>query len=246
MQEKIVYKPYKKSFDYSYTLGAFPTLELIKAKKDLVRCIYVHSKYDGSVDIEKICKDNNIELRYSDKGINRISTKENCMIAGIFDKFQCELANKKPHVLLVNPSDMGNMGTIIRSMLGFGIKDLAIISPCADIFNPKTIRASMGAVFKIRHKIYSSYEEYIGEHSNHEMFPFMLDGDKTLDINDCPKSELYTLIYGNEATGLPPEYKKVGQSIFIPQTKDVDSLNLPISVGIGCFVFTSNNPINKK
>ena len=53
-------------------------------------------------------------------------------------------------------------------------------------------------------------------------------------------------IYGNEATGLPPEYKKVGQSIFIPQTKDVDSLNLPISVGIGCFVFTSNNPINKK
>ena len=64
MQEKIVYKPYKKSFDYSYTLGAFPTLELIKAKKEIVRCIYVHSKYDGSVDIEKICKVFNIELNY--------------------------------------------------------------------------------------------------------------------------------------------------------------------------------------
>lgn len=242
-QEKITYKPYKKSYDYSYTLGAFPTLELINSRKNDIKCIYVHSKYEGSVDIDKVCKDKNIEIRYSDKAINRISTKDNCMIIGIFNKYQCELLNNKPHVLLVNPSDMGNMGTIIRSMLGFGIKDLAIISPCADIFNPKTIRASMGAVFKIRHKIYNSYEEYNKEHGNHDMFPFMLDGDKTLSIHDCPKSNLYTLIYGNEASGLPAEYKNVGQSIFIPQSDDVDSLNLPISVGIGCFMFTSTNNI---
>ena len=226
-QEKITYKPYKKNFEYSYTLGAFPTLELINSKKDSIKCIYVHSKYEGSVDIDKVCKDNNIEIRYSD--------------IGIFNKYECDLINNKPHVLLVNPSDMGNMGTIIRSMLGFGIKDLAIISPCADIFNPKTIRASMGAVFKIRYKIYNSFEEYNKEHGNHDMFPFMLDGDKTLNINDCPKSNLYTLIYGNEASGLPAEYKHIGQSIFIPQSDDVDSLNLPISVGIGCFMFTSTN-----
>ena len=239
--EKIVYKAYKKSNEFSYSLGAFPTMELIKSKPECVRCVYVHSKYDGSVDIDKVCKEAGIEVRYSDKAINRISTKENCMIIGVFDKFENELINKNSHVLLVNPSDMGNMGTIIRSVLGFGIKDLAIISPCADIFNPKTVRASMGAIFKIRHKIYNSYEEYSKEHGNHDMFPFMLDGDNTLEIMKCPKSDLYTLIYGNEATGLPAEYKNVGQSIFIPQSKDVDSLNLPISVGIGCYVFTSIN-----
>ena len=239
--EKIVYKAYKKGCDYSYTLGAFPTMELIKSRPQDVRCVYVHSKYDGSLDIDSVCKEKGIEVRYSDKAINRISTKENCMIIGIFNKFSHELINEKSHVLLVNPSDMGNMGTIIRSILGFGIRDLAIISPCADIFNPKTVRASMGALFKIRYKIYTSYEEYKREHGNHDMFPFMLDGDKTLDIMECPKSSLYTLIYGNEASGLPPEYKNVGQSIFIPQSKDVDSLNLPISVGIGCYVFTNMN-----
>jgi TrmH family RNA methyltransferase len=239
--EKIVYKAYKKGCVYSYTLGAFPTMELIKNKPECVRCVYVHSKYDGSVDIESVCRERGIEVRFSDKAINRISTKENCMIIGIFDKFESELENKNNHVLLVNPSDMGNMGTIIRSMLGFGIKDLAIIAPCADIFNPKTVRASMGALFKMRYKIYNSYEEYSAEHGNHDMFPFMLDGDKTLDIRECPKSDLYTLIYGNEATGLPSMYKEVGQSIFIPQSKDVDSLNLPISVGIGCYVFTNIN-----
>lgn len=238
--EKIVYKAYKKNNEYSYTLGAFPTMELINARPESVRCVYIHSKYDGSVDIDKVCKEKGIEVRYSDKAINRISTKENCMIVGIFDKFKCELHNDQSHVLLVNPSDMGNMGTIIRSMLGFGIKDLAIISPCADIFNPKTVRASMGAIFKMRYKMYNSFDEYKAEHGNHDMFPFMLDGERTLCINDRPKSELFTLIYGNEATGLPSFYKKVGQSIFIPQTKDVDSLNLPISVGIGCFVFTNS------
>lgn len=239
--EKITYKAYKKGCEYSYTLGAFPTMELIKSRPKSVRCVYVHSKYDGSLDIDSVCKEYGIEIRYSDKAINRISTKENCMIIGIFDKFECELENDKSHVLLVNPSDMGNMGTIIRSMLGFGIKDLAIISPCADIFNPKTVRASMGALFKMRYKIYESFDEYKKEHGNHDMFPFMLDGDRTLDISACPKSELYTLIYGNEASGLPAEYKNVGQSIFIPQSADVDSLNLPISVGIGCYVFTNIN-----
>ena len=216
-------------------------MELIKSRPKSVRCVYVHSKYDGSLDIDSVCKEYGIEIRYSDKAINRISTKENCKISGIFDKFECELENDKSHVLLVNPSDMGNMGTIIRSMLGFGIKDLAIISPCADIFNPKTVRASMGALFKMRYKIYESFDEYKKEHGNHDMFPFMLDGDRTLDISACPKSELYTLIYGNEASGLPAEYKNVGQSIFIPQSADVDSLNLPISVGIGCYVFTNIN-----
>ena len=71
-QEKITYKPYKKSYDYSYTLGAFPTLELINSRKNNIKCIYVHSKYEGSVDIDKVCKDKNIEIRYSDKAINSI------------------------------------------------------------------------------------------------------------------------------------------------------------------------------
>ena len=95
---------------------------------------------------------------------------------------------------------------------------------------------------RYRSGIYNSFEEYNAEHGNHDMFPFMLDGHKTLSIHDCPKTDLYTLIYGNEASGLPAMYQEVGQSIFIPQTKDVDSLNLPISVGIGCFMFTSTNP----
>lgn len=233
-------KPYKKDCDYSYTLGAFPTMELIKTRPEIVRRVYISSKYDGSLDFKKVCKDNGIEIIESDKTLNRISSKENCYVAGVFDKFDNILDGKKPHVLLVNVSDMGNLGTIIRTLVGFGIYDLGIVAPAADIYNPKVVRASMGAVFKIRFHVYSSYEEYEKLYPEHEKFPFMLDGDSTLSINDSPSSKLFTLIYGNEASGLPSEYKNVGQSIYIPQSDDVDSLNLPISVGVGSFIFTRN------
>lgn len=231
-------KSYKKDFDYSYTLGAFPTVELIKNKPQKVRNVYLHSHYKGDCDIEALCKTNNIQVVYDDKVFNRISQKENCFVAGVVKKYACELEHNKNHVVLVNPSDMGNMGTIIRTMLGFGIKDLAIIAPCADIFNPKTLRASMGAVFKIRFRVFNSFEEYQKEYGNHDFFPFMLDGDRSLTIENCPHSDLYSLIFGNEASGLPDSFKNVGQSIFIPQSQDVDSLNLTIAAGIGIYTFT--------
>ncbi|MCR5609162.1 MAG: TrmH family RNA methyltransferase, partial [Lachnospiraceae bacterium] len=121
-----IYKPYKKDFDFSYTLGAFPTMELIKKRPESVRCVFIHSKYDGSVDFSEVCRKNNIEVVYNDKIVNRIASKDNCFVIGVFDKFSCELNEKCNHVLLVNPSDMGNLGTIIRTLTGLGIYDLGI------------------------------------------------------------------------------------------------------------------------
>ena len=69
----------------------------------------------------------------------------------------------------------------------------------------------------------------------------MLNGKKTLDIKDCPKSKLFSLVFGNEASGLDDSFLSVGTSIMIPQSPDVDSLNLTIAVGIGSYVFMNQN-----
>ena len=45
---------------------------------------------------------------------------------------------------------MGNLGTIMRTMVGFGMEDLAIIRPGVDAYDPKVIRASMGSIFHLR------------------------------------------------------------------------------------------------
>ncbi|MBH1941258.1 TrmH family RNA methyltransferase [Mobilitalea sibirica] len=232
-------KPYKKDSDYSYTLGAFPTYELIMARPNIVRKVLVHSAYTDIDKIKELCKEKYIPIENNDKIITKISDKENCYVAGVFDKFDCELSYDKPHIVLVNPSNMGNLGTILRSAVGFGIKDIAIILPGADVFNPKTVRSSMGALFRLNHHRYTSFEEYRQQFDQHEIFTFMLNGEHTLTLQDCPKPKLFSLVFGNEATGLDDSYLGVGTSIVIPQSPDVDSLNLTIAVGIGAYVFTN-------
>lgn len=231
-------KPYKKSFDYSYTLGAFPTIELIKGHAEIVKAVYLHSSFTDREAILQLCKKNQIPVLENDKLFHKISDKENCFVIGVFSKYEDHLNSDKPHIVLVNPSNMGNLGTIIRTAVGMGIYDIALITPCADLFHPKTIRSSMGAVFKIRHQHFPSFHEYRKNNMKHDVYTFMLNGSKTLEIQNCPKSQLFSLVFGNEATGLDDSFLEVGTSILIPQSPDVDSLNITIAVGIASFLFT--------
>ncbi len=237
-KEQLQIKPYKKNVSYSYTLGAFPTYELILSKPEVVHKVLIHSGYTDEESLRTLCIKNSIPLEVNDKLIGRLSDKDNCFVAGIFTKYSCELSKEKPHIVLVNPSNMGNMGTIIRTIVGFGIYNMAIIQPSADIFNPKSIRASMGALFKLNFQLYDSFDEYRRQYSSHDVFTFMLNKEHTINIKDCPKPKLFSLVFGNEARGLDDSFLKVGTSVMIPQTSDVDSLNLTIAVGIGAYEFT--------
>jgi TrmH family RNA methyltransferase len=232
-------KPYKKDMDYSYTLGAFPTYELIKARPEKVRKVLVDTSFTDQDNLRRLCDENRIPVEFNNKLIAKISDKENCYVAGVFEKYDCRLSADRPHIVLVNPSNMGNLGTILRTAVGFGIYDIAIILPGADIYNPKTVRSSMGAFFRLNFHHYENFDEYRKEFSKHEVFTFMLNGENTLTLKDCPKAELFSLVFGNEATGLADSYLEVGTSIFIPQSPDVDSLNLTIAVGIGAYIFTN-------
>lgn len=231
-------KPYKKGVEYSYTLGAFPTFELIKAHPELVKAVYIHSTFTDRENLVSLCCEKKIPVLAEDKIFNKLSDKENCFVIGVFDKYECLLEQNKSHIVLVNPSNMGNLGTIIRTAVGMGIYDLAIITPCADIFNPKTIRSSMGSLFKLRHQHFDSFAKYKECYPKHDVFTFMLNGANTLEIQNCPKTELFSLVFGNEATGLDDSFLKEGTSICIPQSPEVDSLNITIAVGIGTFIFT--------
>ena len=92
----------------------------------------------------------NVKVVENDRCIEKIRDKDNCIVVGVFRKYDCSLDYQKNHVVLVNPGDMGNLGTIIRSCVGFGITNLAVIEPAVDIFHPKVVRASMGAIFKMK------------------------------------------------------------------------------------------------
>ena len=139
-------KPYKKDFVYSYTGSTYSTVELLKTKPEIIETVYIHSLFTDNCGLTDLCYTKKIPVVYSDKAFNLINQKENSYVIGIFHKYENRLSANEPHIVLVNPSDMGNLGTIIRTAAGFNIKNIAVIQPAADIFNPKTIRASMGAL----------------------------------------------------------------------------------------------------
>lgn len=231
-------KKYDKGSGFSYTFGAFPTFELVQHKPDVVECVLVHSKLQVSQEIEKLfdlCKAKGIEIIFNDKLIHKIVDKENCFLVGVFRKYET-LAKGGNNLVLVNPSDMGNLGTIMRTMLGFDFRNLIIVKPCVDYFNPKVIRASMGAIFSLNIVEMDNLEKYLS-FSKNKKYPFMLKGKNVLGKFKFADASC-DLIFGNEASGLPDSMLNVGDTVVIHHSKDIDSLNLPISVGIALYEFS--------
>ena len=124
-------------------------------------------------------------------------------------------------VYLDNISDPGNMGTLIRSCAWFGIKNIALSHECTDPYNPKSIRAAMGAhfvltihtntdlsVFKKTHKIIAA--DLKGENASAYEFP-----------NKC------VLVLGSEAHGISKQNLNcIDDFIFINKLGYGDSLNV--------------------
>ena len=186
----------------------------------------------GVVKIQEICQNNAIPFEFQEKRIPRTGARENDYAVGIFKKNETRLDASANHVILVNPSGMGNLGTIIRTMLGFGFRDLAIIEPAADIFHPEVVRASMGAIFQLRFTRFADFDRY-RETYPRNFYPLMTDGETPLP--EAIFEPAFGLVFGPESAGLPKEYHRYGTSISIPQSTAIDSLNLAVSVGLALY-----------
>lgn len=229
-------KPYKKHFDHSYAFGAFAVYELLLARPEQARAVYIHSHFKDDGKLRGICAPKNVPVIMDDRAFERVRAKDNSYVLAVFDKYMNDPDGGRPHLCLVNPMDMGNLGAICRSMAAFSVLDLAVITPAADIFDPKTVRASMGALFRLNVRQYATFDEYHDAYKGRVFYPFMTDGAMSL-ADVCPKRP-YTLIFGNEAAGLPPHFAHLGQSLCIPQSSRVDSLNLSAAVSIGLYEFS--------
>lgn len=230
---------YHRELDYSYAPGLFPSLEAMTKRPAIVRRLLISSKGQGSEGVKKLtelAEQHRIRVEVADKALGRISGKENCFAAAVFEK-RPESLSAGDHIVLHHISDQGNLGTILRTALGFGYHDIAIIRPAADEYDPKVVRSSMGALFSLRVKAYADFDAYRQEFPYHAAYPFMLDGSVGMDEAAEKAARPCALIFGNEGSGLPPEFQQIGQPVRIPSSDEVDSLNLAIAAAIGMYGF---------
>ena len=229
---------YKSDNIYTYGLGATVAMEFLLKRRDVVKAVILHPGFRSVETIEKIktiCA-NDIPVSTEEKPFNILSKKDNCFVIAVIEKKKVQLKDGN-HMVLVNPSNCGNMGTIVRSCLGFGVEDLAIVGKTsADPNDPKTIRASMGACASVRIEVFDDFSDYQKRFPDNNLYPFMLDGSTKLQETTINKP--FSLIMGNEATGLDPAFKNIGQPIRIEHSSNIDSLNITIAASIGLYEAT--------
>ncbi len=230
---------YDRALSYSYAPGIFPSMEALLHKPERVKRLLISERADKSEGMGKLlslCEKHRVRVEVADKALQRISGKENCFAAAVFDKWQDELLPGK-HIVLHHISDAGNLGTILRAALGLNYGDIAIIRPATDPFDPHTVRACMGAMFSLRLREYSDFEAYRAQFMGQRLYPFMLDG--SLPLREAVKmaKSPFSLVLGNEGAGLPREFSSLGQAVRIEQNDQVDSLNLSVAAAIGMYQF---------
>lgn len=230
------FKKYDKKQNYSYTYGVSPTLDMLMKRPDLVDVILLHpdgNGQPGTTNIKQLCDKHHIRWEMAPRAISRISVKENTYAIGVFKKYESSISSTNNHVVLVNPSSPGNLGTIIRSMVGFDIVNLGIVRPAVDIFDPKVVRAAMGSNFDLNFEYFDTFEQYVEKFPTHNLYPFLLNASK--EIKEVTFQKPFTLIFGNESSGLPDTFNNVGTSVYIAHSKNIDSLNLSSAATIGLY-----------
>ena len=229
---------YKRDNVYTYGLGATVAMEYLLKNREAVRAVILHPGFrseDTIAKIKDICG-SDIPVSVEEKPFNILSKKDNCFVIVVIEKKDVKIRDGN-HMVLVNPSNCGNLGTIVRSCLGFGVEDIAIVGKtAADPCDPKTIRASMGACASVRIEVFDDFEDYAKRFPSNNLYPFMLDGSTKLQETTINKP--FSLIMGNEATGLDPVFQNIGQPIRIEHSGNIDSLNITIAASIGLYEAT--------
>lgn len=132
--------------------------------------------------------------------------------------------------------DPGNLGTLLRTAHGAGAHGLFLSKGCADIYNPKTIRSTMGSIFHIPLFIDLDMEWLIQKLKSYNinLYATALEGGRKLyDYDYTGKT---AIIIGNEAKGISEKTKEmVANFIKIPMPGNAESLNASIAAGICMF-----------
>jgi TrmH family RNA methyltransferase len=142
------------------------------------------------------------------------------------------ICSKGRHILLDSIQDPGNLGAIIRSANAFEINSVILTGECADPYNPKTVRASMGSIF--RQRICSMSLTGLSELKNeHGVRLIGASSDsRSRSITELSPGDCIIAI-GNEGSGLSEEILALcDDMIMIPVSRQCESLNAAVAASI--------------
>lgn len=139
-------------------------------------------------------------------------------------------------MILDNLQDPGNLGTILRTAEGAGVTGVIMSRECVDIYNPKTIRSTMGSIYRLPFLYAEDLPAVIAQVKERgiTVYAAHLDGRLSYDQEDYTGGSAFLI--GNEGNGLREEIAQLADRwIRIPMCGKVESLNAAIAASILMF-----------
>lgn len=145
-----------------------------------------------------------------------------------------DLIQKMNRILLLQSiRDPGNLGTIIRTADWFGFQPILTSQDSADIFNPKSVRASMGSIFRIPCFEIENIDKTIEALKKHKFFIIGTSPRAGIPFDELKIAGSVALFLGGEAEGISQQLMdKVDQVVNIPAKGAAESLNVAVAAGI--------------
>jgi TrmH family RNA methyltransferase len=144
--------------------------------------------------------------------------------------------SKNPLILVAeSPEKPGNIGALLRTADAANVDAVIIANPKSDLYNPNSIRSSVGCVFTTEIALASSAETiaFLKKY-NFNIFSAILQESKPYHTQDYTMPT--AIVVGTEATGLTREWRDAAtQNISIPMQGVIDSMNVSVAAGILIF-----------
>ncbi|MFI3282021.1 MAG: RNA methyltransferase [Rikenellaceae bacterium] len=178
----------------------------------------------------------------SPKEMERISTLKsanNSVAVVEIPRYEIDIEAMRGKLILAldNVQNPGNLGTIIRLADWFGIEDIVCSPTTADLYNPKVVQATMGAITRVRVH-YTPLVPFLTE-CQMTIYGTLLDGE---NIYTQPLSSQGVIVMGNEGRGLSEEViSLIDKPLYIPpfpaDRNSSESLNVAIATAVVCSEF---------
>ncbi|MCF8372802.1 MAG: RNA methyltransferase [Bacteroidales bacterium] len=181
------------------------------------------------------------------KKISSLTTPTEVLAVVEMPKLNLDFSDISQQLALVldDIRDPGNLGTIIRLADWFGIENIICSIETVDVFNPKVVQATMGAILRVKlhYMDLAAFIEDISKQNKIPVYGTYMDGTS---IYKEKLTQPALLVMGNEGKGISPELKKyISKTISIPtyaKSSGSESLNVAVATGIVLSEFKRQEP----
>lgn len=204
----------------------------------LLKDIYVSESYLKKEIHSKLLSEHPYEI-VSDKVFSQLSdtvTPQGILCVVRQPKYTLEDMTKGEAPLLLvleNLQDPGNLGTIVRTGEGAGVSGILLTKDAVDIYNPKVVRSTMGAIYRVPFLYMEDIETILKQLQQKNITTYAAH----LEKSECYDSYEYrtgtAFIIGNEGNGLSEKaLEKADKRLFIPMCGQVESLNAAVAASL--------------